>query len=606
MKKMRIVLVVLFVCLCSEFLRGQDANGTAYFLPNLPQRVRFNPAYQPEYKVWVGLPALSGISVNYMNSAFGIDDLLVKEGKDSLYVDMDRMYKSLRKQNMIHFGNDISLLTVGVKINSWYATLDVTEKNDFLFRANKDLFSFLKRGNEPYLGKTMDIGDLGLQLNAYEEFAFGLSKKVNDKWTVGGRAKFLLGIANASLVNSKISIESAKDASSMKIRSKQDIRVSAPLTFEYEKDGEYINWDSFDVDTDDFSVSMVLNTKNPGFALDLGAEYQFNDKLKFYASVLDLGFIRWGAENYRFTQNATFDWQGGDLSNSIGKDNKSIDDVFDDLIDSLKDNFRLKEKQGAYMNMLRTQVYLGATYQLSKMVNVAGVAELTLLDKTFYPSLTASADVRLLRNVSAAVSYSVMPGNYVNVGAALTAKLGPVQLYASTDNVLAANYTSTQSLNGRFGINLLFGHRDKKKKEKEEEEPVMETVVVPVKKAPEVKKDTVVKDTIVKDTVVKDTATPVVKAEPVVISPVKEEMMVEEESPWYVIVGSFKNRQQAEHLKNKMIQLGFKDTQILHHGRELFRVSCGVFATHDEAWDKVFEIRRLYPKYKDVWAMKGI
>ena len=466
MKKMRIVLVVLFVCLCSEFLRGQDANGTAYFLPNLPQRVRFNPAYQPEYKVWVGLPALSGISVNYMNSAFGIDDLLVKEGKDSLYVDMDRMYKSLRKQNIIHFGNDISLLTVGVKINSWYATLDVTEKNDFLFRANKDLFSFLKRGNEPYLGKTMDIGDLGLQLNAYEEFAFGLSKKVNDKWTVGGRAKFLLGIANASLVNSKISIESAKDASSMKIRSKQDIRVSAPLTFEYEKDGEYINWDSFDVDTDDFSVSMVLNTKNPGFALDLGAEYQFNDKLKFYASVLDLGFIRWGAENYRFTQNATFDWQGGDLSNSIGKDNKSIDDVFDDLIDSLKDNFRLKEKQGAYTNMLRTQVYLGATYQLSKMVNVAGVAELTLLDKTFYPSLTASADVRLLRNVSAAVSYSVMPGNYVNVGAALTAKLGPVQLYASTDNVLAANYTSTQSLNGRFGINLLFGHRDKKKKRK--------------------------------------------------------------------------------------------------------------------------------------------
>jgi len=156
------------------------------------------------------------------------------------------------------------------------------------------------------------------------------------------------------------------------------------------------------------------------------------------------------------------------------------------------------------------------------------------------------------------------------------------------------------------GLLRNYQHLKQKKEEKEEEEPVMETVVVPVKKAPEVKKDTVVKDTIVKDTVVKDTATPVVKAEPVVISPVKEEMMVEEESPWYVIVGSFKNRQQAEHLKNKMIQLGFKDTQILHHGRELFRVSCGVFATHDEAWDKVFEIRRLYPKYKDVWAMKGI
>ncbi len=600
MKKVRSVITVILLCLCSEFLWGQDANGTAYFLPNLPQRVRFNPAYQPEYKVWVGLPALSGISVNYLNSSFGIDDLLVKGGKDSLYVDMDRMYKSLRKQNIIHFGNEISLLTVGVKINSWYATLDVTEKNDFTFRANKDLFSFLKRGNEPYLGKTMDIGDLGLELNAYEDFALGLSKKVNDKWTVGGRAKFLLGIANARMVNSKISIESSKDASSIKLRSKQDIRISAPVNVTYDKDetGEYIDWDSFDVDTDDFSVSMILNTKNPGFALDLGAEYQFNDKLKFYASIVDLGFIRWGADNYRFSQDATFDWRGGDLSNSIKKDDKSIDDVFDDLVDSLKDNFRLQEKQGAYMSMLRTQVYLGATYQVSKMVNVAGVAELTLLDKKFYPSLTASADVRLLRNVSAAVSYSVMPGNYVNVGAALTAKLGPVQLYASTDNVLAANYTSTQSLNGRFGINLLFGHKDKGKKGKEEEEPVAETVVVPVKKEPEVKKDTVVKDT----------ATPPVQAEPVVVSPVREEMIVEgnveEETPYHVIVGSFKNRQRAEQLKNRMVQLGFKDTQIFQNEEGLFRVSCGVFKTHDEAWDKVFEIRKAYPKHRDVWALK--
>lgn len=598
MKKIRVVWVVLLVCLCSEFLRGQDANGTAYFLPNLPQRVRFNPAYQPEYKVWVGLPALSGISVNYLNSAFGIDDLLVKEGKDSLYVDMDRMYKSLRKQNIIHVGNEISLLTVGVKINSWYATLDVTEKNDFIFRANKDLFSFLKRGNKPYLGKTMDIGDLGLQLNAYEEFALGLSKKVNSKWTVGGRVKFLLGIANASMVDSKISIESTEDASSMKIRSKQDIRISAPVEFSYEKEGEYINWDDFDADVDDFSTSMVLNTKNPGFALDLGAEYQFNDKLKFYASVVDLGFIRWGAKNYHFTQNTLFDWQGGDLSNSIKKDDKSIDDVFDDLIDSLKDNFRFQEKRGAYTNMLRTKMYLGATYQLSRMVNVAGVAELTLMDKVFYPSLTASADVRLLRNVSAAVSYGVMPGNYVNLGAALTAKLGPVQLYASTDNVLAANYTRTQSLNARFGINLLFGHKDKKKKGQEEEEPVAETVVVPVKKEPEVKKDTVVRDT---------TPQPV-PSETLVISPVREEMMiegeVENETPYHVIVGSFKDRQRAERLKNEMKRMGFEEAQLFQNEEGLFRVSCIAFGSREEAWDKVFEIRKKYPKYRDAWTLK--
>lgn len=598
MKKIRVVFVVLIMCLCSGFVQGQDANGSTYFLPNLPQRVRVNPAYQPEYKVWIGLPALSGISVNYMNSAFGVDDLLIKDGKDSLYVDMDRMYKSLRKRNIIHLGNEISILTVGVKINSWYATLDVTEKNDFIFRANKDLFTFLKRGNTPYLGKTQDIGDLGLRLNAYNEFAFGLSKKVNGKWTVGGRLKFLMGIANMSMVNSKISIKSSQDASSMKIHSKQDIRVSAPVNFEYTKDGEYINWDDFDADVDDFSTSMILNTKNPGFALDLGAEYQFNEKLKLYASVVDFGFIHWGAKNYRFTQNTTFDWQGADLSNSIKKDDKPIDDVFDDLIDSLKDNFRLKEKQGAYTTMLRTKMYLGATYQVSKMVHVAGLAELTLMDKVFYPSLTASADVRLLRNVSAAVSYTVMPGNYVNLGAALTAKLGPVQLYASTDNVLGADYTHTQSINARFGINLLFGHKDKKKKEKKEELPLIETVVVPVKTVPERKRDSVVKDSIPQS----------VKAEEFIVSPVKEEMMIEGEGevdrPYHVIVGSFKSRMRAERLKTAIIQLGFEEARIFQNEQGMFRVSCLAFMNREEAWAKVFEIRQKYPKYKDAWALK--
>ena len=121
---------------------------------------------------------------------------------------------------------------------------------------------------------------------------------------------------------------------------------------------------------------------------------------------------------------------------------------------------------------------------------------------------------------------------------------------------------------------------------------------MPVKKEPEVKKDTVVKDT----------ATPPVQAEPVVVSPVREEMIVEgnveEETPYHVIVGSFKNRQRAEQLKNRMVQLGFKDTQIFQNEEGLFRVSCGVFKTHDEAWDKVFEIRKAYPKHRDVWALK--
>ena len=126
----RILLVALAILSLGGVVNAQDGNNTSYFLSNLPQRYRLNPAYQPEYKVFVGLPALSGISVNYLNSSFTAEDLLTKF-QDSVYMDIDKFYKSLHKRNYISFNNEISILSVGVRDKSWYGTLDVTQSNDF-------------------------------------------------------------------------------------------------------------------------------------------------------------------------------------------------------------------------------------------------------------------------------------------------------------------------------------------------------------------------------------------------------------------------------------------------------------------------------------------
>ena len=137
--------------------------------------------------------------------------------------------------------------------------------------------------------------------------------------------------------------------------------------------------------------------------------------------------------------------------------------------------------------MVSPKLYLGATYQLNRTFYVGGLFRASLVDKMFIPSLTASVNGRLMRNVSASVSYSITRGSYVNLGAGLTAKLGPFQLYLETDNLLACNYTNTQSANARFGINLLFGHKDHKKKKKAAEKEPLEVMIAPVP----VKKDTV-------------------------------------------------------------------------------------------------------------------
>ena len=469
----RILLIAWAILSLGSVVKAQDGNNTSYFLSNLPQQFRLNPAYQPEYKVFIGLPGLSGVSVNYLNSSFTVEDLLFKRD-DSVYMDVNKFYKSLHKRNYIAFNNENSILSIGVKAKSWYGTLDITQKNDFLFRYNKDLFTFLKYGNTDH--PSMDFGKLGVNLNSYIEVALGLSKRVNSKLTVGGRLKYLAGIANAHMTDSELDVVTERDGT-MKIHSRQNIRITAPVNIRNEQTGlpfepnQPIDWDDFDFNTDDIGVADFLNTKNPGFAIDLGGEYQFNDKIKLFASLTDLGFIHWGNKDfqYNFYQDARFTWEGADISNSVNKDNVgyiSIDSAFTKLTDQLKDSLQLRSRGRAYTTMVSPKLYLGATYQLNRTFYVGGLFRASLVDKMFIPSLTASVNGRLMRNVSASVSYSITRGSYVNLGAGVTAKLGPFQLYLETDNLLACNYTNTQSANARFGINLLFGHKDHKKKKK--------------------------------------------------------------------------------------------------------------------------------------------
>lgn len=589
--------ILLIVCAIISFVgvvKAQDGNNTSYFLSNLPQRYRLNPAYQPEYKVFIGLPGLSGISLNYLNSSFTVEDMLYKRD-DSVYMDINKFYKSLHKRNYMYFNNENSILSIGVKAKKWYGTLDITQRNDFLFRYNKDLFTFLKYGNIDH--PSMDFGKLGVNMNSYLEVALGLSKQINDKLTVGGRFKVLMGIANVHMTDSDLDIVTEADGT-MKLHSRQNIRISAPVQIRNERTGqpfplnEPIEWDDFDFDTDDLGVSDFLHAKNPGFAIDLGGEYKWDERLKLFASLTDLGFIRWGNKenNYNFYQDADFLWEGADISNSLNKNNEghiSVDSAFQKITDDLKDNFRLKSKGGSYTTMLSPKLYLGATYQLNRTFDVGGLFRASLVNGMFIPSLTASANGRLIRNISASVSYSITRGSYVNLGAGLTAKLGPFQLYVETDNLLACNYTNTQSASGRFGINLLFGHKDHKKKKKAEEEAPVEIVIAPVP----VKKDSVQKDTTLADPV----------------APMKQEKVSDTSGDTlrtcYVIVGSFKSKQKAETLQQRLIFMGFKDSAILLNEKGMYRVSAGYFSSHTACWEEVFRIRKEYPQFSDAWGL---
>ncbi len=435
-------------------------------MQNVPQSNQLNPAIQPECKVFLGFPGLSSIYVNYANNGFTYSDI-IKDGtglqKDSLVVDINSFHDALQSTNTIVNQLDYTFFSLGIRAKKMFFTLDVSSKIDNRLGFDKGLVSFLKNGNAGYMGRTANLGAIGLDGTAYNEVALGVSKQVTEKLTVGVKAKMLFGVANMHMDQSNLSVYTSESGDLVQLRSKQLMKVSMPLDVTQDADG-YI--DDVDVLDDDFDGTFFSGTNNKGFAFDLGATYQFNDRTTFYASILDIGGIKWN-DTYELSQDATFDWQGGDWSqsgNSNDPNYREIEDVMEDLTDSIADAFRFKDKAGSYSRALPTKIYLGGSYKLNERVNVGAVSRTEIFNGKVRPSLSLSANTRVIRNFSASLSYSMVNNSYNNVGVGIAAKLGPFQIYAVSDNILAMNPNTAKTANLRFGMNMMFGCRKKTKK----------------------------------------------------------------------------------------------------------------------------------------------
>ncbi|RXQ87627.1 hypothetical protein EO244_16275 [Ancylomarina salipaludis] len=463
--------LLLFVGLfMSNLLSAQKMNNTLYLMQNVPQSNQLNPAIQPECKVFLGFPGMSSIYLNYANNGFTYNDL-IKDGtglqKDSLVVDINSFHDALQSTNTITNQFDYTFFSLGIRAKKMFFTLDMSSKVDTRLGFDKGLVSFLKNGNANYMGRTADLGALGLEGTAYHEVALGVSKQVTDKLTVGVKAKMLFGVANMHMDESDLSVYTSASGDLVRLHSKQLMKVSMPLDITEKTDPDGTNYiDDIDVLDDDMDGTFFSGTNNKGFAFDLGATYQFDEKTTFYASILDIGGIKWN-DTYELYQDASFDWKGGDWSqsgNSKDPNYREIGDVMEDLTDSISDAFRFRDNAGSYSKALPTKVYLGGSYKLNERMNVGAVSRTEIYNGKLRPSLTLSANTRVIRNFSASVSYSMVNNSYNNVGAGIAAKLGPFQIYAVSDNLLAMNPNTAQTANFRFGMNMMFGCRKKSQK----------------------------------------------------------------------------------------------------------------------------------------------
>ena len=468
---MKIVKIILFIILPLN-LSGQ-LNNSMYFMPELYQARFLNPAYQHPCRVNIGLPVLSSIYLNYANTNISGHVIYNTKTDSGNVLVPSKLVKKLSKKNYVSLETHISLFSLGIKRNDNYFSFDITEKVDVYVGFPKDILDFVITGNDPEVnGKTTTKG-LGVDFNHYREYALGYSRPLNNQLTVGVKGKLLFGKLN--LYTKKLDLDITTDPVdySWLLELKSNIKSSIPgLTVPKDTATGLIGQPDINMD-ELLTLNTLLNRKNPGIAFDFGATYNYSEKIDFYASLIDLGFLRWRTNPIGLEQDGEIDFTG------IGNILRIGDYDYNEFLDSLYNEFLVDVLNKNYFSWLPPKIYAGATYKLTPGISLGALGRGMIYNRKIFPSLSLSANIQVFRSFKTAFTYSIINRSYNNAGLAFYVGRRGLQFYLVGDNLIGSirplylfykgNFAPEdvalviQNVDLRFGFNIIFGCRQKEK-----------------------------------------------------------------------------------------------------------------------------------------------
>jgi hypothetical protein len=433
MKKIYLTLSLL-CCISPGF--AQQAL-TLFNMPWIGQSTQVNPSLIPEDKLYVGIPMLGSTSLLFTNSGFTWRDLHRVRTDDSISMEVEYAISKLSDKNFISLSVRSNILEAGYRYGKNYFTFNISEKANFNLTFPKALFDLIFKGNAAFIGQEVTLSRTSFDVTHHREYALGMAREINSKVTVGGKFKYLYGMENFSSAKSNLSFYTAPDDYQLELSSDYIINTS---TTGNAKKGSSDNY--------------FFGLKNTGFAIDLGTSYRFNDRWKFQASVIDLGYIKWSSnvKNY-VAESGEYKFNGIDINQYMNDEEGSSN-----VLDSLSNSFGPTENSDPYKTYIPTHIYANALYQINAKSTVSGMLHGQVFRETVQPTITAAYNRKVLNCLAASINYSMINHHFNNVGAGVSVNAGPVQFYLISDNLIGTiNPLSNHTLHVNFGINLVFG-----------------------------------------------------------------------------------------------------------------------------------------------------
>jgi len=599
MKSIKIFALVLFIYASAQ---GQGEFSLYTLNRTVPQAHQLNPAFHPNGKIVIGLPVISSTHLSVDMDQLSFNQVFTRSAEQSLIVDFDNISSQLRDKNNFSVNSDIQLFFLGLNLNDNFFSLAINDRISSWMVYSKDFVDLAIYGNgdSKTFGRNLSFDKMLLRQSLYHEIALGYARTINKKLSIGARVKVLSGVINSQTEQMNGYIRT--DSDSIHIQ-------TSDITFR--NSGYGLLSDDRDI-LSIYRSTLPFVSGNSGFGLDIGGQYQLNDKINLSASVTDLGYINWkeNTKSYSF-KNTTYSFKGFDVVDLINNGNGG-NNLLQNELDSLENMFSPDELEGiSYKSSLVSNFYTGFDYKLADKHHVGAQVYGKIANGNVTPEFGVYYNIKLGNIVNAVVNASFRNGKIHAAGVGASVDLGPIQIYGTTESVTSLiNPEAASMLDARVGINLIFGKKKKPKKEeiaaeaeKAEEETVdeiqeeVEPEEAEPKAAAETQTNVLPVAILVKESVPEET---LVETEPVIDTPVvvvkqgnhKDELALGH----YIVVGAFLSPSNAQNYSDELKSKGFDNQFGFLTEKDFYYVT--VYKTSGDL-EKAKKIRNDYRKKRD-------
>lgn len=455
MEKKKTYRILIFLALAFTFAstNAQQVSPVDFMRLN-PYQMNVNPATDLPYQSVMSL-VIGNIGLNVQNTTLHYDNLFEFDAQNRpSIVNLRQFTNSLKENNYFGLNVNWDLFTLYKRFDKdlWTFNWGIKVHGDAKY--SDGLFKLLGYGNGAFVGESNPIKiNMDLNVMAYQELAVGYQMNVTKQLSVGGKAKLLFGVVDVK--TDACNAELYTDADTYALRLKENVLMKAAMP-----NAVYVDESGKLMGNGPFSMGELF--RNPGFGVDLAAEYRFDEKFSAVAAVHDLGFIHWGKNNIiltsqlndvgQFYDNESFlfsglDWEQIQLISS--------DELYrEQFLDTLQQYFQLEfaplEK---YNTALNTNLLLRGNYDFDAHNCFSAQVQGCFLGSGFRPALTLAYCGSFYDNLNVCATYTAMPYSYDNIGFGISAMIETCNIYLTTNNLFGVfKPLNTSAFNAQVGI----------------------------------------------------------------------------------------------------------------------------------------------------------